>query len=50
MNSAFDWLNKACEEESGFMPYLNTDPRLKALHGDRRYKDLLGRMGLPSVA
>jgi non-specific serine/threonine protein kinase len=43
---AFDWLNKAYEEESGFMPYLNLDPRFKSLHGDRRYQDLLRRMGL----
>ncbi len=50
VDRAFDWLNKACDEESGFMPYVNTDPRLTVLHGDRRYKDLLGRMGLPSVA
>jgi len=50
VDRAFEGLNKACDEESGFMPYLNVDPRLRPLHGDRRYKDLLGRMGLPSVA
>jgi TolB-like protein len=50
VDRAFDWLNKACDEESGFLPYLNVDPRLNPLHGDRRYKDLLSRMGLPSVA
>ena len=47
---AFEWLIKACDEESGFMPYLNVDPRLNELHGEQRYKDLLGRMGLPSAA
>ncbi len=50
IDHAFEWLNKSCDEESGFMPYLNVDPRLEPLHGNRRYKDLLGRMGLPSVA
>ncbi len=44
---AFDSLNKAYEEESGFLPYLNLDPRIKPLHADRRYQDLLRRMGLP---
>jgi non-specific serine/threonine protein kinase len=43
---AFDWLNKAYEEESGFMPYLNLDPRFKPLHADMRYHELLRRMGL----
>jgi len=47
---AFDWLNKAYEEESGFMPYLNVDPRFKPLHVDRRFRDLLGRMGLTQSA
>ncbi len=42
----FDWLNKAYEEESGFMPYLNVDPRFKPLHPDGRYQGLLRRMGL----
>ena len=47
---AFDWLNKAYEEESGFMPYLNVDPRFKPLHVDRRYQDLLRHMGLTQSA
>jgi eukaryotic-like serine/threonine-protein kinase len=47
---AFDWLNRAYEEESGFMPYLNVDPRFKSLHADRRFGDLLRRMGLTPSA
>jgi serine/threonine protein kinase/TolB-like protein/Tfp pilus assembly protein PilF len=47
---AFDWLNKAYEEESGFLPYLILDPRIKPLHADRRYQALLHRMGLAQAA
>ena len=47
---AFDWLNKAYEEESGFLAYLTLDPRIKPLRADRRYQDLLRRMGLTQSA
>ena len=45
-DQTLDWLKKAYDEGSGFMPYLNVDPRFKPLHSDRRYQDLLRRMGL----
>jgi len=48
IDRAFDGLNKARDEESGFMPYLNVDPRLKPLRTDPRYRNLLAQMGLPS--
>ena len=47
---AFDSLNKAYEEESGFLPYMNLDPRIKPLHADPRYEPLLRRMGLAARA
>jgi eukaryotic-like serine/threonine-protein kinase len=45
-DQTFGWLEKAYDEGSGFMRYLNVDPRFTPLHADRRYQDLLGRMGL----
>jgi non-specific serine/threonine protein kinase len=42
---AMEWLNKAFEEHSGFLVYVYLDPRLKPLHGDLRFQDLLRRMG-----
>jgi TolB-like protein/Flp pilus assembly protein TadD len=43
--SALAWLEKAYEEHSGFMPYVNLDPRFKPLRREARYQDLLHRMG-----
>lgn len=45
---AFDWLNKGYQEHSGFMVYMNSDPRLQPLRGDPRFQDLLHRMGFPN--
>ena len=42
---AMEWLNKAFEEHSGFLVYVYLDPRLKSLHRDARFQDLLRRMG-----
>jgi TolB-like protein len=42
---AFEWLNKAYNEHAGMMPYVRSDPRLKPLRGDRRFQDILRRMG-----
>jgi TolB-like protein/tetratricopeptide (TPR) repeat protein/predicted Ser/Thr protein kinase len=47
---AFDWLNKACEEHAGFMPYIRSDPRLKPLRADRRFQNLLRRMGCRNLS
>jgi tetratricopeptide (TPR) repeat protein len=44
-DSAFEWLNKACEEHAGFLPYIRSDPRMKVVGGDPRLKDVLRRMG-----
>ena len=42
---AFEWLNKACEEHAGFLPYIRSDPRMKAVRGDPRLQDVLRRIG-----
>jgi hypothetical protein len=46
-DQVFEWLNKAYEERSGFLPYIKCDRRLDPLHSDPRYQDLLRRIGLP---
>jgi hypothetical protein len=47
-HAAFEWLNKAYEEHSGFLPYIRSDGRMKVLRGDPRFHDLLRRMGSPN--
>ena len=37
---AFQWLERAVDERSGWIPYLHVDPRLERLHGDPRFKAL----------
>lgn len=46
---AFEWLNNAYEEHSGFLLYIRSDPRMKMLQRDPRFKDLLRRMGSPNL-
>jgi serine/threonine-protein kinase len=45
-DDAFRWLERAFAERDGELLYLKTDPRLRKLHGDRRYAELVRRMGL----
>jgi len=46
-DAAFEHLEHAYEEKSGWLIYLKVDPRLDPLHADPRYTDLLKRIGLP---
>jgi len=46
-DQAFEWLNKAYEERSGFLPYIKCDRRFNILRSDPRYQKLLQRIGLP---
>ena len=46
--NALAWLEKAYEEHSGFMPYVNLDPRFHPLRRDAHFRDLLHRMGFTS--
>ncbi len=45
-DQAFEYLNKAHQERSGWMTYINVDPRLDPLRKDPRFLDLQGRMHL----
>ncbi len=45
---AFKWLNTAYEEHSGFLLFVNSDPRFKPLRPDPRFQDQLRRMRFPN--
>jgi serine/threonine-protein kinase len=45
---AFEWLERAYDERSSWMSYLNVEPRLDSLRGDSRFEELVRRVGLPS--
>lgn len=49
-NEALTWLERACEERDGQLPFLNVDPRLARLRADPRFQALLARIGLPERA
>jgi eukaryotic-like serine/threonine-protein kinase len=44
-DQAFEWLQKAYEERTGWMAYLKVEPRLDSLRDDQRFTDLLVRVG-----
>lgn len=44
-DKAFEWLNRGYEERACGLIFLKTDPAMKTLRSDPRYKDLLKRMG-----
>jgi eukaryotic-like serine/threonine-protein kinase len=46
--SAFQWLEKACEERNMFSLMLNSDPFYDSLRDDLRFQDLVRRVGLPT--
>jgi hypothetical protein len=43
--NALAWLERAYEEHSAFMPYVNLDPRFHPLRRAAPFRDLLHRMG-----
>jgi len=45
---AFFWLEKAREERSGWMAFLNVEPAFDSLRADPRFADLLHRIGFTS--
>ncbi|MGZ8557205.1 MAG: TPR end-of-group domain-containing protein [Chitinophagaceae bacterium] len=44
---AFLWLNKAFEERSHWLVWLKTDPRWAPIQSDKRYAELVNKVGLP---
>jgi hypothetical protein len=47
-DKALDLLNEDCELHSSYLISLATDPVFLPLHSDKRFQDLLRRIGLPS--
>jgi TolB-like protein len=44
---AFLWLDRAYKQRDGGLANIKTDPMLKSLHGDPRFKSFLSRMNIP---
>lgn len=44
-DGAFVWLERAFNARDLWMSWLHLDPRLRALHGDRRFDALVRRVG-----
>ncbi len=44
---AFRWLEKAYEDRNAQLAFLKVDPKVDSLRTDRRFQDLLRRIGLP---
>jgi serine/threonine-protein kinase len=45
----FEWLERACNERTGWLMYLATDPRFDPLRGDARFRSVLQRLNLPVI-
>lgn len=45
-DKAFEWLNKAYDNRSGFLPYLRVDRAYDPLRGDPRFSELLKQLNL----
>ena len=46
-DSAFAWLDRAVQERTHWLVWLNRDPRWRPLRADPRFKSLVRRVGLP---
>jgi TolB-like protein/Tfp pilus assembly protein PilF/tRNA A-37 threonylcarbamoyl transferase component Bud32 len=49
-DQAFEWLERAYQEHSSWLSYLNAESRLDPLHSNPRFADLVRRVGLPRLA
>jgi TolB-like protein/DNA-binding winged helix-turn-helix (wHTH) protein/Tfp pilus assembly protein PilF len=47
-DQAFEWLEKAYQERSGWLTWIAIEPKLDPLRSDPRFTNLLRRMNLPS--
>ena len=46
IDQAFAWLDRACDERSWWMMWLQVDPRIEPLRADARYAHLESRLAL----
>jgi tetratricopeptide (TPR) repeat protein len=46
-DNAFQWMNAAVKERTEYLIYLGTEPVADPLRGDRRFLDLVRRVGIP---
>jgi len=46
-DQTFLWLNKALEERSNWLVWLKTDPRWNIIRSDKRFAELVNKVGLP---
>jgi serine/threonine-protein kinase len=44
LDQTFEWLEKAYQERSGFMAFINVEPMLDALRGDPRFNSLVEKI------
>ena len=49
IDSAFEWLGRACTERSSYLIFLGVQPAMDNIRADRRYNDLIRQVGLPST-
>jgi eukaryotic-like serine/threonine-protein kinase len=49
-DTAFEWIAKAVAERSSFVVHLTWDARLDTLRSDRRFSELVERLGIPAAA
>jgi hypothetical protein len=47
LDQAFEWLDRAYEEQDWFLVWLEVDPMYDPLRGDPRFATLLDRMSFP---
>jgi eukaryotic-like serine/threonine-protein kinase len=46
-DKAFEWLEKAYQERTSWLFFLNADPQFESLRSDSRFTDLVKRIGIP---
>ena len=46
-DKAFEWINKAYDERSNWLVWLKSDPRWSLIRADKRFTELVHRVGLP---